>query len=244
MKTTTQKDKAPRKRAPRKAATPVLTEQQAQEQQAKTLCDTCSETYPAAELQGSTCHKCAEEARRAAKVDEGKDVYEWHSIRFDDSVKGIGNGWRHVLVEFSKDGKTVRVTETTGDKHKMSRHVFNSLQKGKVVRNNRGPNTPATRTAPRKQVASKVETAATTTDEAPKAKHDGTSRVDRFMEVLRKTGGGTAEELAKVMGVRKVTVYCTASEGKRKGYPIELKDKRYFVAESLEEQGAGATNAA
>ena len=164
----------------------------------------------------------AEEQAPNGTVDEAKQVYEWQQVMIDDTVPSIGCGWRYVIVE-AKGKDALVLTETTGTKTKVRRSVFEALAKGTTARSNRAPRTPETSES---TTTAKNRSKAAKADKAPKTGN----RLERFMEVLKSSGGGTAEELAKVMGVSKVTVYCTASEAKRKGYPVALKDKRYSAA--------------
>ena len=70
--------------------------------------------------------------------DEGLPIYEYHHVHFDESLSKIGCGWRYVMVEDAGKG-SLKLTETTGDIHKVNKLVFGILPKGKIVRSNRPP---------------------------------------------------------------------------------------------------------
>lgn len=164
-------------------------------------------------------------------TDENAPIFEWRFISFDDSVKRIGSGWRAVLVE--DDGKnTVRLTETTGERHRISRRVYDALPKGKTVRNNRAPRKTADTSdtsdtkAPRKRAGKGGGG-----DDGGKGK--GGNRMDQLMDILRRTSGSTVDELAaETGGLAKHTIRGMVSQMKSKGYPVERQDKKYVATDT------------
>lgn len=205
------------KRAPRKLATPKPVDTAQETPEIMTV-------EPLDEPNGGTVVENKVE-------DPNAPIFDWQNIRFDDTVPGIAKGWRYVVVK--DDGKnTITVTEAMGQRYKMSRRVFDALPKGKTIRNNRAPTKKATDAdkTPRKR-AGKGSGSTSGGDDGGKGK--GGNRMDQLMDILRRTGGSTVDELAAEMGgLAKHTIRGMVSQMKSKGYPVERQDKKYVATDA------------